>query len=49
MAHHAPERGSRAHFAVVVARVERIDWLDLDPAGQRRAVFDASGARWLQP
>lgn len=49
LAHPAPERGSRAHFAVVVARVERIDWLDLDPAGQRRAVFDASGARWLQP
>jgi pyridoxamine 5'-phosphate oxidase len=49
LAHPAPERGSREHFAVVTARVERIDWLDLAAAGHRRAVFDASGARWIQP
>jgi pyridoxamine 5'-phosphate oxidase len=49
VSHPAPERGSREHFAVVTARVERIDWLDLAAAGQRRALFDASGARWIQP
>jgi len=45
----APERGSREHFAVVTAHVERIDWLDLAEAGHRRALFDATGARWIQP
>ncbi|MGM9488965.1 pyridoxamine 5'-phosphate oxidase [Ideonella sp. YS5] len=49
LAHPMPERGSREHFAVVTARVERIDWLDLAVAGQRRALFDAAGARWIQP
>lgn len=49
LAQPTPERGSRGHFAVVTATVQGIDWLDLDPAGQRRAVFDASGARWVQP
>lgn len=49
LAHPAPERGSRDHFAVVTAEVRRIDWLALDPAGHRRALFDASGARWVQP
>ena len=49
LAHPAPERGSREHFAVVTARVERIDWLDLATAGHRRAIFDAAGARWVQP
>ncbi|HJV67777.1 pyridoxamine 5'-phosphate oxidase family protein [Ideonella sp.] len=44
-----PERGSRGHFAVVTASVRRIDWLTLDPEGQRRALFDAAGARWVQP
>jgi hypothetical protein len=49
IAHPAPERGTRAHFAVVSARVQRIDWLSLDPAGHRRAIFDDDGARWVQP
>jgi len=49
LAHLSPERGSREHFAVVTAQVERIDWLDLADTGQRRAVFDAQGARWVQP
>jgi pyridoxamine 5'-phosphate oxidase len=49
LAHPTPERGSREHFAVVTGRVERIDWLDLAVAGHRRAVFDATGARWIQP
>lgn len=45
----APERETRAHFAVVTAQVRAMDWLALDPAGHRRAVFDANGARWVQP
>jgi hypothetical protein len=49
LAHPAPERGSREHFAVVTAKVERIDWLDLATEGHRRAIFDAAGARWIQP
>jgi pyridoxamine 5'-phosphate oxidase len=44
-----PDLASRSHFAVVVAAVESIDWLELHAAGQRRACFDAHGARWLQP
>ncbi|HET9976904.1 MAG TPA: pyridoxamine 5'-phosphate oxidase family protein [Burkholderiaceae bacterium] len=44
-----PDRASREHFAVVSARVEAIDWLELDADGHRRARFDAAGARWLQP
>ncbi|HEX5686700.1 MAG TPA: pyridoxamine 5'-phosphate oxidase family protein [Ideonella sp.] len=48
-AHPAPERGSREHFAVVTAQVRVMDWLALDPAGHRRAVFDGHGARWVQP
>jgi hypothetical protein len=47
--HPAPERGTREHFALVIARVHSIDWLWLDPAGHRRAIFDAAGARWVQP
>jgi pyridoxamine 5'-phosphate oxidase len=45
----APERESRAHFAVVAAQVQSMDWLALDAAGHRRAVFDKHGARWVQP
>lgn len=44
-----PDRSSRGHFVVVMAKVETIDWLELHAAGQRRAVFDHRGARWLQP
>lgn len=46
-------RGQRAHFAVLRLRVERMDWLALDPQGHRRAVFDARDAalsgRWCVP
>lgn len=46
-------RGQRAHFAVLRLRVERMDWLSLDPQGHRRAVFDARDAalsgRWCAP
>lgn len=39
----------REHFAVLVARVQAVDWLELHRAGHRRAAFDAAGARWLVP
>ncbi len=39
----------RACFAMITAQVEGIDWLELHPEGHRRAVFDAGGARWVQP
>jgi len=41
-------RGERAHFALVVASVLSIDWLELHAEGQRRACFDGRGAVWLQ-
>ena len=45
----APERQSRAHFAVLAARVLSMDWLELHAEGHRRARFDAAGAAWLTP
>lgn len=46
----APPAGAqREHFAVVTAAVQAIDWLELHPAGHRRARFSAAGACWLQP
>ena len=39
----------RAHFAVVIAQVTAIDWLELHADGHRRALFDAGQARWVQP
>jgi hypothetical protein len=44
-----PDRGTLGHFAVIAARVCAMDWLELTEQGQRRAVFDADGARWVQP
>jgi hypothetical protein len=44
-----PERTSREHFAVLAARVEALDWLELHAQGHRRARFDAAGAAWLSP
>jgi pyridoxamine 5'-phosphate oxidase len=52
----APETGPgavRGTFTLLRARVLEMDWLALDPAGHRRAVFDyrdaAPFARWLVP
>lgn len=42
-------RGERAHFALVEAAVQSLDWLELHADGHRRACFDTDGARWLQP
>lgn len=44
-----PERTSRDHFAVIAARVDAVDWLELHGQGHRRARFDAAGAAWLTP
>lgn len=43
------EPGARPYFTVVTATVQRMDWLELHPEGHRRALFDAEGARWVQP
>lgn len=44
-----PDRGSRNHFAMVQAVVQRIDWLELHADGHRRAIFPADGpATWVQ-
>jgi pyridoxamine 5'-phosphate oxidase len=40
---------AREFFAVVTAQVLSIDWLELHAQGHRRAVFDETGARWVQP
>jgi pyridoxamine 5'-phosphate oxidase len=39
----------RAYFALLTAQVQSMDWLELRATGHRRAVFDASGARWVTP
>ncbi len=45
-----PERGTRDFFSVVLATVTAIDWLELHPDGQRRALFDAEGrGQWVTP
>lgn len=42
-------RDERAHFAVLEGTVLELDWMEIHPAGHRRACFDAAGvARWLQ-
>lgn len=39
----------RAHFAVLEGTVREIDWLELHPAGHRRARWGRGPGRWLQP
>jgi len=41
-------RGERAHFAVITADVQSVDWLELHPQGHRRARFAGGQAIWLQ-
>jgi pyridoxamine 5'-phosphate oxidase len=47
----APSRhvDQREWFAVITAEVQSVDWLELHAEGHRRALFDAGGARWVQP
>ena len=40
---------AREHFAVLMASIDEVDWLELHPDGHRRACFDAQGAQWLAP
>ncbi len=40
---------ARTNFAVINAQVQTIDWLELHPDGHRRAVFEGSLGRWVQP
>ena len=40
---------ARDFFAIIDAKIESIDWLELHPEGHRRARFDGQGSRWLQP
>ena len=47
--HPRPQRGSSTHFAVLEAEVQTVDWLELHAEGHRRAIFDASGRRWIAP
>jgi len=49
VAHPLPQRGSRAHFAVLAAEVQAVDWLELHADGHRRALFDNRGRRWVAP
>jgi pyridoxamine 5'-phosphate oxidase len=44
-----PERGSREHFAVVTARVDEMDWLELHAEGHRRARLAGDASTWLTP
>lgn len=39
----------REHFAVLIASVEAIDWVELHAQGHRRARFTATQAQWLVP
>lgn len=43
------KEGRQAHFAVVHAEVDSMDWLELHADGHRRACFDAQGEHWVQP
>lgn len=45
----APSLESRGHFAVMLATVQAVDWLELHADGHRRARFDEEGAHWLAP
>ena len=44
-----PQRGTREHFAIMKARIERADWLELCAECQRRAEFVGGQRRWLAP
>ena len=45
----APATLEREYFAVINAQVESIDWLELHPAGHRRARLCGDASSWLQP
>lgn len=39
----------RSHFALLEARVQRLDWLELAAPQHRRAVFENGEGRWVIP
>ena len=39
----------RDYFSIINAQVLSIDWLELHEEGHRRARFEGTSARWLQP
>ena len=44
-----PAGSHREYFGLIVATVSRIDWMELNRGGHRRAVFEGGQARWVQP
>ncbi len=44
-----PPLSPQGFFAVITCHIEALDWMEVPPAGHRRAEFSAAGARWLQP
>lgn len=45
----APAGSQRESFALIVATITRIDWMELNRDGHRRAVFEGGTGRWVQP
>ncbi|OYY62420.1 MAG: hypothetical protein B7Y51_08630 [Burkholderiales bacterium 28-67-8] len=41
--------GDRHHLAILTARVQSMDWLELSADGHRRGRLSASGVDWLVP
>jgi hypothetical protein len=44
-----PDRESRENFGILMAELVAVDWLELSAQGQRRAMFDVEGRRWVAP
>lgn len=44
-----PDAVAHHHFAVLTAQVLAVDWLELNPAGHRRALFEDGVGRWVAP
>lgn len=44
-----PATGGPHHLAVVTARIEHLDWLELSREGHRRASLTQNSAQWLVP
>ncbi|MFN4112637.1 MAG: flavin-binding protein [Sphingomonadaceae bacterium] len=40
---------ARAHFAVLLVRLDMIDWFHLAHTGHRRALFENGTGRWITP
>ncbi len=40
---------ARENFAILLVALEAFDWLYLAQSGNRRALFDSNGGRWVTP